>query len=70
MHTTPGPRYCVETWDAKASRCLSAVWVNAATLADWLDDRDDRRDALALTVGQTLNLGGGAAPITRITREA
>lgn len=70
MHTTPNPRYRVETWDALASRCLLTAWVNAATLADWLDDRDDRRDALALAVGQTLNLGGGAAPITRITREA
>ncbi len=70
MHTIPETRYCVETWDANASRCLSAVWVNAGTLADWLDDDDAMADALALTVGQTLNLGGGAAPITRITREA
>ena len=63
-------RYRMETWDATKARCLSIVWASWPVLARAnADDPDILAAVRRLTVGATTSFGGGAAPITRITRE-
>ena len=62
-------RYRLETEDgrtpATVTRCSWPVLARANA-----DDPDLVADCLALPVGQAVTIGGGSAPITRITREA
>ena len=70
-NTDPMRRYRIETWDATRSRCLSVTRCSWPVLARAnADDPDLVADCLTLPVGQAVTIGGGSAPITRITREA
>ena len=67
-------RYRLET---EYGRCWGLVNKWAVTRCSWpvlaranADDPDILAAVRRLTVGATASFGGGAAPITRITREA
>lgn len=64
-------RYRVETWDARGRQCLT-VWRGAWRwfLRANADDPDLCRAVARLNPDSpALVLGGGASPLTRITRE-
>jgi hypothetical protein len=64
-------RYRIEAWGADHSGPLSSARCSWPTLTRAVgDDPDLVADCAALRIGQFLAVGGGAAPITRITREA
>mgnify|MGYP000888496145 CR=1 FL=1 len=64
-------RYCVETWDADRRRCQSVLRCSWPVLTRALgDDPETVGMCRTLCVGESVTIGGGAAPITRITREA
>ena len=70
-NTDPMRRYRIETWDATRSRCLSVTRCSWPTLVRAVgDDPDLLADCAALRIGDPIVTGGGAAPITPITREA
>ena len=62
-------RYRIEHWLADRRTLLEILECTAAEFeaANWPDDNEDWDGTRALTLGQYITLGGGAAPITVIT---